>query len=163
MDRNLEHLLQPTLSSEEQRVPIFSVRACFFTAFFGGPLAVILLLALNSNRLKRLKNDLFFYLVGTLASLVYLFIILDIPEGADVSEWLVSQRHENMFYRYGSRGIGLFFWAAYYYLHKQYYKTMSLFDMEPPNPWIPAIICILAGGLLQFLLSMFVISIRGSI
>lgn len=159
MNRNLEHLLQPTLSNEAQRVPIFSVRACFFTAFFGGPLAITLLSALNSNRLKRLKNDLVFYFFGISAFLVYLFFILDIPEGTNVSEWTASQRRENMFYRYGSRGMGLIFWAAYYYLHKQYYKTMAFFDMERPNPWISAIACILAGGFFQFLLGMLVISI----
>lgn len=163
MNRNLEQLLQPTLTNETQRVPIFSVRACFFTAFFGGPLAVTLLSALNSNRLKRLKNDLIIYLIGISAFFVYLFIILDIPEGANVREWIASQRRENMFYRYGSRGMGLFLWAAYYYLHKQYYKTMSLFDMEPPNPWISAIICILAAGFIQVLLALFVISIKGGI
>jgi len=163
MDRTLEHLLQPTLSIEKQRVPIFSVRTCFFTAFLGGPLAVTLLSSLNSNRLKRLKNDLIFYFIGISASWVYLFIILDIPEGAKISEWISSQRRENMFYRYGSQGLGLIFWAVYYYLHKQYYKTMSLFDMEPPNPWMPAIICIVIGGFFQFMLSMLVFFIRGVI
>ena len=163
MNQNIEHLLQPTLSKEAQRVPIFSVRACFFTAFLGGPLAVTFLSALNSNRLKRLKNDLIFYLIGISAFLVYLFIILDVPEGESVREWIASQRRENMFYRYGSRGMGLLLWGAYYYLHKQYYKAMSLFDMEPPNPWITAIICILTAGFFQVLLALLVLSIRGGI
>ncbi len=163
MERNLEHLLQPTLSIEEQRVPIFSVRACFFSGFFGGPLAVTLLSALNSNRLKRLKNDLIFYLIGISAFLVYLFIILDIPEGANISEWTSSQRRENLFYRYGSRGWGLIFWAVYYYFHKQYHMTMSLFDIEPPNPWIPAITCIIIGGFFQFILALLFIYIRSAI
>lgn len=163
MDRNLEHLLQPTLSSEEQRVPIFSVRACFFTAFFGGPLAVTVLSALNSKRLTRLKKDLIFYFIGMAVFLVYLFILLDIPEDANISEWMSSQRRENMIYKYGSRGLGLIFWAVFYYLHKQYHKTMSLFDMEPPNPWVSAIICIVIGGFFQFMSAMLVIFIRGHI
>lgn len=162
MDKNLEHLLQPTLSTKDQRVPIFSVRACFFTAFFGGPLSITLLSALNSRKLKRLKTDVKFYLIGILVFLVYLFLILDIPEGANISEWMSSQRRENMFYRYGSRGLGLIFWALYYYLHKPYYVTMSLFDMKPPNPWIPAILCIVIGGFFQILTAIFVIFIRGA-
>lgn len=163
MNQNLEHLLQPTLSTEEQKVPIFSVRACFFTAFFGGPLAITLLSALNSNKLKRLKQDLIFYFVSISAFLIYLFIILDIPEGADISEWTATQRRENILYRYGGKGLGLLFWMAYYYLHNQYYKTMSLFDMEAPNPWIPAIICIVIGGFFQVMLVMLIIFIRGTI
>ena len=161
MERNIENLLQPTLTSKEQKVPIFSVRACFFTAFLGGPMAVVLLSALNSNRLKRIKKDLIFYLMGISIYLVYMIVILNVPEGTDVSEWVAAQRRENIFYRYGSRGLGLLFWAAYYYLHKQYYKTMSLFDIEPPNPWVSAIICILAGGLLQVLVALIVIRIGG--
>ena len=163
MNRNLEHLLQPTLSNEEQRVPIFSVRTCFLTAFFGGPIAIILLSGLNSDKLKRLKNDLKYYFLGAVVYLLYLFIILDIPEGANASEWMTIQRRENMFYRYGSRGMGLIYWAACYYIHKQFYKTMDIFDMIPPNPWKTAIICILSGGLAQFLLAMLVHIIRGAI
>ena len=163
MDQNIEHLLQPTLSIKEQRVPIFSVRAGFFTAFFGGPLAVTLLSALNSRRLKRLKKDLILYFIGISGFLVYLFILLDIPQGVNISEWMSSQRRENMVYKYGSRGLGLVFWAVYYYLHKQYYKTMSLFDMEPPNPWTSAILCIVIGGFFQFMSAMLVIFIRGLI
>lgn len=163
MNRNIEHLLQPTLSNKEQRVPIYSVRACFFTAFFGGPFAITLLSALNSNKLKRLKNDLRFYFLGTFVYLVYLFIILDIPEGANVSEWVNIQRRENMFYRYGSRVMALIYWAVYYYLHKQFYKMMDIFDTVPPNPWKTAIICILLGGFCQFLLTMLVLISRGLI
>jgi hypothetical protein len=163
MDRNLEHLLQPTLSNEEQRVPIFSARACFFTAFLGGPIAITLLSALNSDKLKSLKNDLKFYFLGAFVYLVYLFIVLDIPEGANVSEWMNIQRRENMFYRYGSRGMALTYWAVYYYLHKQFYKTMDIFDIVPPNPWKTTIICILLGGFGQFLLAMLVLISGGVI
>lgn len=163
MKRNLELLLQPILLNEEQRNPIFSSRACFFTAFLGGPVAITLLSALNSRKLKRLKNDLKFYALGTFVFLVYLFIMLDIPEGASIGEWVSIQRRENMLYRYGSRGMALIYWAAYYHLHKQFFTTMDNFDIVPPNPWKTSIICILLGGLGQFLLSALVLISRGVI
>lgn len=53
-----EDLLQPTLGTAKPPEAIYSARALFFTAFFGGPFAIIFLSALNARLLGHLNTDL---------------------------------------------------------------------------------------------------------
>lgn len=163
MNKKNEDLLQPVLSTVDNKIPIFSVRACFLTAFFGGPVAIILFSATNSYKLKRLKDDLIFYLLGAVILSLYLYIILDVPEQADITNWMIKQRKENLFYKYGGRVLALFFFFGYNYMHKHYHKALEIFAIPTPNPWKAAIICVVLGGGIQFILAMIVLIIRGVI
>lgn len=69
----MENLLNPELSVEDSGQSLYSSKALFFTAFLGGPMAVILLSAMNSRILIRLKTDIIMYIAA-----IILFILLTI-------------------------------------------------------------------------------------
>lgn len=154
-------LLQPVLSGTQSEIAIISSRALFLTAFFGGPVAIILLSAFNSQQMQRLKNDLLFYGAAVVVLAGAISLILEIPEGAQGWQWLGEYRRNNPVFRYGPRVLALAFWAASYALHRRFHKSMDLMDIEPLNPWMPAIVCILVGGALQFGVVMSVLAVQG--
>lgn len=154
-------LLQPVLSEAHSKIALISSRALFFTAFFGGPVAIILLSALNSQRLKRLKHDFLLYGAGLIILVAAFFYFIDIPEGAQGWQWIGEYRRNHPIFRYGHRVLALAYWAVSYGLHRRFHKSMVLMDIEPLSPWIPAIVCVLVGGAVQLGIIMSVLAIRG--
>lgn len=67
-DSARESLLRPSLGAEQsQRLPPYSNRAQFLSGFFGGPPAALALWGVNAYRLRRLKRDAIWLVLGTLA------------------------------------------------------------------------------------------------
>ncbi len=136
---NREDLLQPTIAAQGRATAIYSAQATFFTAFFGGPVAAIIMGVLNSRRVGQLKRDALVYASGLLffAGLTYIYFAapafiqdMGIPESGDGNVRT---------YRYISRALALLIWIAHYFLLRSQYKTMKLLETDPPSPWIAAL------------------------
>ncbi len=124
-------LLEPSLTQGSNR--IYSSSAMFGVAFFGGMVGVILFAALNSYHLKRLKTDAIWIVLAILlavATYVAFFQIVD-----------ADQARSN--FRLVNR-IGAFaLFAAFWFLHRLFYRSLGLGGSEPLSPWGAAIACVL--------------------
>ena len=147
---DLDALLEPSLEQDQAARPIYSVKAMFFVAFFGGPLGVTFFSALNSKRLGRLRRDLpiFAAAVLAIAAAVYLYAELAFEGGmlalaADRRQELV--RH----YRWLSRGIAILLCGAFYLLHRGAHRAQALVGDDPPSPWRAGIACAVADVVLR--------------
>jgi hypothetical protein len=157
----MDDLLKPTLSGEGSGKSLYSARALFFTGFFGGPVAVIFLSALNSKKLNRLRNDIIFYLMAIIVLFAFFHDVIGVPENAEGFRWLGELRRTNPVLRYGPRVLGLIFWALSYGLHRKFHKAMALLDLPPLPPWGAGILCSIIGGIIQVGIVFLVLSIRG--
>ncbi len=139
----MDDLLRPSLSSDKPTVSLFSTRAGFFMAFFGGPIAVTFFSALNSRKLERLKDDMLFYAIGVILFVVLVFTMLNAtPDGESIINWLQEQRRNNPLFRYGSKVLALVLWGGYYYLHRPYHRAMQFAGIDSPSPWKAAFTCL---------------------
>ena len=137
----MNDLLKPTLSSEDSGRALYSSRALFFTAFFGGPMAIVLLSALA----------------------IFLFHVIVVPEGTYGLKWLAEYRRTTPVFKYGPRVMGLIFWSIAFAIHRKYYKAMALMEVTPLNPWGSAIICVVIGGIIQIGILCSVLFLRGAL
>ena len=132
----MDELFKPSLSCDKPAVSLYSSRAGFFMAFLGGPLAITLFSALNSRRLDRLKQDMVFYAIGTVLFFVLMYIMLSAsPDGENVMKWLLEQRRNTPFFRYGSKVLALVLWGGYYFMHRPYHRAMQFAGIDSPSPW----------------------------
>ena len=139
-------LLQPSLGAKSATA-IYSVRASFFVAFFGGPFAIIFFSMINARRLGRLKDDAWVYAlaalvtIATLALGVYLVGIGAFPEigDNDARRWV----------RYGHRVVALLIFGALYLRHRPFYRAAEML-VDAPSPWLVGIGCVVASGVMQF-------------
>lgn len=138
-----EELLKPELAEHDQE-PIYSVRAGFIVAFFGGPIATVLFSGLNSRKLGRLSRDLPIYLIVTLITFGILALALAQPElfGGDST----TKPSQNV--RVVIRVLALAAFGVFYFLHRSHYRAQELLGNDPPSPWVAGIACaLLAMGL----------------
>jgi hypothetical protein len=157
----MQNLLNPTLSPETSHQRIYSQRALFFVAFFGGPLALLLLNALNSNKLNRLRRDLLPYLIALSLYVALLSVIIwSAPEGVSVWKWIAAQRRENFFFKYAPRIFALILWGGFAFLHRPFHKAAQLLGDDPPSPWRAALSCFAVAMVADIALMYGLISIR---
>ena len=142
MNKPPDNLLEPTLSADGAIKPIFSTRAGFLLAFFGGGSAITFFSALNSERLGRLGRDLPAYLagIGLIAGLVYLQV-----EHPRLLETAEENGETTSYAVVAHRALGLLLWGGYYWLHNKHYRAMAVTGTRHPSPWIAAIGCYVAG------------------
>lgn len=140
-----EKLLEPTLSLGDRVRPIYSVRAGFLLAFVGGPVAITIFSALNSNRLGRFARDAVYYGAAILVVIALVYVHGKFPSlfgggggGADGST-------SADYFRYVLRFAGLGFFGVFYLMHRKQYRAMAVSGVEHPSPWLPAIACAVAG------------------
>lgn len=142
-----DNLLVPSLSNKRHNVGLYSVRSSFLVAFFGGPIAQILYSTLNSYRLKRPQDSLFYLGAIVLSCLLFYF---QIEGGLAVLTPLVDGLlDENHITRNLPRLLALLIWGGAYLLHRNFHRSAQLFNMPAPNPWIPALLCMGVGYLLS--------------
>jgi hypothetical protein len=126
-----DDLLQPTLGhGASPATSIYSARTGYVTAFIGGPIAGAAVALLNAHRLKRLRID---WPLGVVAVVLTVGPIWWWMRGGGES-WVVAHLGRGM-ERVGLRAIGLGFFALVYARHRQYYRNMALFGLEPPSGW----------------------------
>ncbi|HZF16766.1 MAG TPA: hypothetical protein VE046_12575 [Steroidobacteraceae bacterium] len=147
MDSN-EDLLRPSLSGERPAAPIFSTRAQFLTAFFGGGFAALAIGTANSFRLGRLGRDLPVVLALAAAYFGYLYSLVATPLGRSAVAFL-GLRPTSVPVRLG----GLAVFAILYLLHRTALRSAALTGEPPANPWITAIACMVAGGVIDWWLT----------
>jgi hypothetical protein len=134
-NQDLELLLQPTLSSSSATRPIYSVRASFFTAFFGGVYAIVILSWLNSHRLRRLPSDIWIYLVIAIGwSLMLVWFGSTIASG-EAPQWLLAFGNAQRTARYAGRFLALVVFCVVYLLHRRFHQAQATVGSDPPNPW----------------------------
>lgn len=134
-------LLAPSLT-EAPRKPIFSINAMIAAAFFGGAFAVPLLALENSRRLARLSRDAPFLVLALLAAAAVFFFTL---QSVDISEF----RSE---FRMLSRALGFAYVGAYYWLHRQAYRSLKMVGIEPASPWLAVFATVLLSLAITILL-----------
>lgn len=137
-----DDLLRPSLDASRPLLPLYSATACWMTAFFGGPLAALIIFAENYRRAGLLRREAHWLLAGAgtaLASLYYLVIAAQARgagAGGDV--------------RLQVRLAALAIAALLYWRLRPALRAQELFDIKPPNPWPIALLAIAAGIALAF-------------
>jgi hypothetical protein len=149
-----EHLLTPSLSGQRHSVNLYSPQSSFMVGFFAGPIALILYSALNSYRLKRLA-DVIAYLGAAIITVMLLYWYLITADGA-VAVWLNEEFGRDAT-RFLTRFLALLLWGGFYLMHRKYHRSAEVFDVKPPRPWIPALLC---AGLGYVILSAAVTAIK---
>ena len=139
----VDNLLQPSLRPTGSAAAIYSIQAGFLVAFIGGPLAAVLFAALNSRRLGRLGPHSPWLVLGAvvaIGAMVAQVILLDTARAGDGG--LVTTQNA----RIANRAIALLLFGGYYLLHRSQYRSMQFLGLESPTPWLPAILCVVAGS-----------------
>lgn len=154
MERNIPDaatLLSPTLEDANPPEPIYSVRAQFFTAFFGGPFAIIGLTALNAGLLGRLKAESWRYGVAAVVSLAVVAGLANAMVAEPPPPWITDLFGEqsSKVFRWGSRAYALALWYVLYLQHRPFHKAAETMGLAPRTPWKAAGACIAAAVLLQ--------------
>lgn len=144
-------LFQPSLSRNASAAPLHPFGAVFFVAFFGGPLALVVIGALNSRRLGRLSHDAYVYVLAvagtvglTTVSVAFPDLLASISVGEDPKTTL------RLAFRAFSLGLAGLLWLQ----HRRHYRAMRTMGLHAPTPWIAAILCVLAGIVLTFALAL---------
>lgn len=143
---NRDDLLTPVLDTEPLPVPAYSTRAQFFTAFFGGPFAIILFSGLNAYHMGRLNKDAWRYALITILSVTVVVLVVSVSVSPAPPAWLTESLggDGSRVLRWGSRLLGLLVWLALWAPYRRYHKAAEIMGAAPRNPWLPAIVCV--GG-----------------
>lgn len=154
MTMSRDELLRPSLGDADAARAPYSVRTTFLTAFFGGPLAALAIIALNSVRLRRWLPDL--PVLGVvLVGFIALVLALDRTDwGGSFRAYLygmAGQRALTYFFRL----IALGFFGMGYALHRKEQRSADLVGMARPNGWIAGIACGIGGLVVQVAFAQF--------
>lgn len=141
-------LLEPVIAdSGASPVRLYSLTASFMVAFFGGGgLPIILLSAMNSQKLRRLNADLWLYILG--ATFFAALTVVGAYAAATGTEIPVLQvlGEGSRGHRAMNRALALLFFGAVYLRHRRFHRAANLMGLDPLNPWGAAIGAIVAGS-----------------
>lgn len=144
-------LLTPVLQAERPPEPVYSVRAQFFTAFFGGPFAILALSALNANLLGRLRADLWRYGLAAIVSFAVVaglaYAVVADPRPVWVADTFGDQASRAV--RWGGRAYALILWYLLYLPYRRHHRAAETMCVEPRNPWKAAGACVVGAVLMQ--------------
>ncbi|HET8938117.1 MAG TPA: hypothetical protein VFN67_31960 [Polyangiales bacterium] len=144
----LAALLQPSFA--RPREPIFSARAGFLVAFFGGVHATLIFSFLNSRRLGRERTDAWWYALLALAGTAAIAVLAYLVESHQLPSWLVWSSDARRDVRTYSRACALVVFAVSYFRLRPYYTAAALSGHAPPNPWKAGIAASVAGAVITF-------------
>jgi hypothetical protein len=147
-----DDLLKPTIIEQSAlRQPPWSVDSLVYPAFFGGPLAVTYLAAINARRLGvGERNIVLIISVGVAALLAQLAVIAFLLQGVSSG----VQR-----FSYSLTGIAV--WGVARYVQRQPFRIYLLRGGKPANLWGPGVAAVIASVLVQFVLVNIVNSVAG--
>lgn len=138
---HLGDLLQPSLGRDDSpATAIYSLRAGFLSAFFGGPLAAAVLALVNAYRLKRLRRDWPIGLLGI--ALTVGLAWWQVRGGGDA--WLNALIGESATF-YALRLAGLALFGVVYAVHRTYYRSMAVLGIKPPHGGLLGVILVVVG------------------
>lgn len=144
MSLSRDELLRPSIGDFPIAKAPYSVRTMFLTSFFGGLFAAIAIIATNSVRLQRWRQDLLPLGLILAASMGFLASVHLTAWGADFRTYLTSLAGPRAL-PYLTRVIGLAIFGLGYALHRKEHRSADLMGLERPNGWIGGLAC-LAGG-----------------
>jgi hypothetical protein len=154
MTTSRDELLRPSLGDTDAMRAPYSVRTTFLTAFFGGPLAALAIIALNSVRLRRWLPDLP-ALGVVLVGFIGLVFALDRTDwGGSLRAYLYGMAGERAL-TYLFRVIALGFFGLGYALHRKEQRSADLVGMARPNGWIAGIACAIGALVVQVAFTQF--------
>jgi hypothetical protein len=140
MSLSRDELLRPSLQDAAVPKAPYSVQTVLLTAFIGGPLAAIAITALNSARLRRLR-DVIPLSVALIAYLGLMLVLMDGEWGTDFRDSLTElagARGMNYFQRL----IALALFGLGYLLHRREQRSADVMGLNRPNGYIGGIACI---------------------
>ena len=149
----LDALLQPSLAHTGLREPLYSVRAGFVVAFFGGLFASLLFSGLNSRRLGRTHQDAWLYAVIACIWAASLLWLGYAEATQTLPSWLSVTRDAHRDIRYASRALALAVFGLCYSRLRQFYVAATLAGQDPPNPWKAGLSCAAIGSVLTYLIA----------
>ncbi len=128
----LEELLEPSFSGS--RLNLFSIRACFFVAFFGGVFATAVFGLVNASRMSRGWRDGWIYV---LAAIVWAVFVVWAAYGlttGTLPSWLRFAGSGRSL-RYAGRFVALAVLGLMYLRQKTFFRTQELTGADPADPW----------------------------
>ena len=157
-----EDLLNPSL--DQGPIQLYSSRAGFIVAFFGGVVASVVFTLLNSRRLRRFNKDAWILAVCGLAAIAVRILLFEIPDGdlsfTELFVELGKQRKADPLIRYAPRMTALGVWMVGYFMHAREYRAMKLSQLSPLNPWKTGIIVTLTAGIVEAVILVGIIYLR---
>lgn len=135
-----EHLLTPSLSASAAPVKLYSIQSSFLVAFFGGPAAILLYSGLNSWRLRR-AADIPVHVLGAALLVALVYTSMFHPAVFDGLYALLGKDTVRAL----RTMLSLAICGTFYALHQKQHRSSAFFSDKPPSPWIPAIVCMVAG------------------
>ncbi|MEO8155836.1 MAG: hypothetical protein ABI605_22460 [Rhizobacter sp.] len=143
-----QDLLRPSLTDQAQPPAApYTLQTGFFTAFFGGPFAAALMLALNAKRIGRLNQDALWVALIACAFVVWLYFMYATPSGVAAQARLTDLLGERG-PMLAQRLLALLAFAASAWLHRREQRSADLFALKRPNGWVAGIVFIVLGVLL---------------
>lgn len=117
-------LFEPSLQRVRTERPLYSTTTLFMSAFFGGPLAGVIVFAVNSARAVRLRREGPLIALAAIFSLALPSIVLS-----------VSPNLDNDTGRILARVLALLLAGGLYLRHRTLYRGQDLFGAVRPNGW----------------------------
>lgn len=141
-DESLSALLEPSLRGEAPARPLYSIRAGFLVAFFGGPYAALIFASLNSRRAGRLTADLKWWLaLGALwTGALWWMMPATLTSGPPALRFFVPSE-----LRVLVRICGLLTFGVVCLVHRALQRASTLREDAPPSPWLPGVGALLAA------------------
>lgn len=138
-------LLRPSLSGTAPlALAPYTLQTSFFAAFFGGPFASALMLALNAHRLGRLQRDAVWALVIAVAFAAWLCFAYATPAGHQlqltITGWVGGRSMALV-----ERLLALLAFGVNAALHRREQRSADLFGLKRPNGWVAGIALIVIG------------------
>ena len=147
----LEDLLQPTLSSGQPKKPMYSVTAHMLVAFFGGAFSLLLFSMLSLHRIGRLKQHWLYYLLAFCACTAIYVVLSEMMATGQWPPWLMLGSSEKSSLRVVTRLLAVLLFGIIYAWQRNFFSISALLG-ETPKPWIPALVSLLIGGIVQVMI-----------
>ena len=160
MDRPpLEDLLQLSLRRDERIRPVYSVRAGFLVAFFGGLVAAVGFSALNTVRAQRVAREAPLLGVLACAGVAYSIWAGYAAQTHTLPTFLTELGGEGQGVRLLGRAVALAGFGVIYLLQRDLHAAQELRGQDSPSAWVPGIICCIVGFVVQLVLALLGVSL----
>jgi len=149
MDPNL---LQPSVKRVSV-AGIYSLRAAFYTAFFGGPFAAILIHWRNAELLDRQERDRGAFVGALVLALVFYVAATYVFAHPELLAGLPEELQRPRMIRWTSRLVALIIWGGLYFRMRDEYRAAGLRAAHLPA-WRAGLWCVVVGGVASFVVAM---------
>jgi hypothetical protein len=132
---SLDELLKPSLSSPRDVRSLYSVRASFLVAFFGGVYAAIVMGVANSLRAQRLPRDLPLYLAAFVAWTIFLLWYTRALALGELPAWSLWFGKPAKTLSVMGRALALAFFGIVYTRQRTLFRAAEALGVDSPSPW----------------------------